>query len=188
MEAQKFAEQAIQLDPNDPLVLAHSGQAYSYVLEDPEKGEDLCAKAIALDPNMVIARNWKGWASIYLGNADAAIEQFTAALRLSPLDPRLFLLQSGMAYAHFFAGRYEEGLACATRAVQSQSNFPSGYRTQTANLAMMGRITEARRACETMLKVDPTFCISDIQKRTPFRRPQDVEKLGQAYRLAGVPE
>jgi TolB-like protein/class 3 adenylate cyclase len=187
MEAQKFAERAIQLDPHDPLVLALSGQTYSFVLEDPEKGQALCAKAIALDPNLFLARNWKGWADVYLGNADTAIEQFSAAIRLSPLDPRLFLIQTGMAYAHFFAGRYEDGLAWATRAVQSQSNFPGAQRTLIANLAMIGRVAEARRVCEAMLKVDPGFCISDIPNRTPFRR-QDVEKLGHAYRIAGVPE
>jgi TolB-like protein/class 3 adenylate cyclase len=187
MEAQKFAERAIQLDPDDPLVLAFSGQAYSFVLEDPEKGKALCAKAVALDPNLVIARNWEGWANVYLGNADAAIEQFTAALRLSPLDPRLFLMQTGMAYAHFFAGRYEEGVTWATRAVQSQSKFPGAHRTRMASLAMLGRVTEARRVCEAMLKVDPSFRISDIPNRTPLR-PRDVEKLAHAYRIAGVPE
>jgi TolB-like protein len=90
VETRQLAERAIQLDQDDPLVLALSGQAYSYVLEEPEKGEALCARAIALDPNLVIARNWKGWANIYLGNVDAAIEQFSAAIRLSPLDPACF--------------------------------------------------------------------------------------------------
>jgi tetratricopeptide (TPR) repeat protein len=135
-----------------------------------------------------MARNWSGWANIYLGNMDVAIEQFSAALRLSPLDPRLFLTQSGMAYAHFFAGRYDDGLSWATSAIQSQPNFPGGWRTLTANLAMAGRIDEARRACDTCLKLDPTTRISGIRSMTPFRRPEDVEKLGQAYRIAGVPE
>ena len=42
------------------------------------------ARAVALDPNLAVARNWTGWAQIYLGNLDAAIEQFSAAIRLSP--------------------------------------------------------------------------------------------------------
>jgi len=188
VETRQFAERAIQLDKDNPLVLALSGQAYSFVLEEPENGVALLARAVALDPNLVIARNWSGWGNIYLGNADAAIEQFSAALRLSPLDPHLFLPQSGMAYALFFAGRYEDGLSWATSAIQRQSNFPGAQRTLMANLAMAGRVAEARRACEALLKADPTFCISDITKRTPFRRSEDVEKLAQAYRIAGVPE
>jgi adenylate cyclase len=188
VETRQLAERAVQLDQNDPLVLALSGQAYSFVLEEPEKGEALCARAIALDPNLVVARNWKGWANIYLGNVDAAIEQFSAAIRLSPLDPRLFLIQTGMAYAHFFAGRYEDGLSWATSAIQHQSNFPGAQRLVMVNLAMAGRIAEARLACDVVLKTDPALCISGIKSRTPFRRLEDVAKLGQAYRIAGVPE
>jgi tetratricopeptide (TPR) repeat protein len=137
---------------------------------------------------LAAARYWKGWAQIYLGNVDAAIEQFLAAIRLSPLDPRLFLSQTGMAYAHFFAGRYEEGLSWATSATQRQQNFPGAQRTLMVNLAMAGRIAEAHQVCDALLKADPTFCIADIVNRIPFRRPEDVEKLGQAYRIAGVPE
>jgi TolB-like protein len=188
VEARRLAERAIQLDNDDPRALALSGQVFSYVLEEPEKGTALATRAVALDPNLVIARNWKGFGHVYLGNVDAAIEQFAASLRLSPLDPRLFLPQSGMAYALFFAGRYEDGLSWATRAMQNQSNFRGAQRTLMANLAMTGRIAEARRVCDAILKADPTFSISGITKRTPFRRPEDIERLGQAYRIAGVPE
>jgi TolB-like protein len=188
VETRQLAERAIQLDKDNPLVLALSGQAYSLVLEEPENGVALLTRAVALDPNLVIARNWSGWGNVYLGNFDAAIEQFSAAIRLSPLHPRLFLTQSGMAYALFFAGRYEDGLSWATSAIQRQSNYPGAQRTLMANLAMSGRIAEARRACDALLENDPTFCISDIARRTPFRRFEDIEKLSQAYRLAGVLE
>jgi TolB-like protein/Tfp pilus assembly protein PilF len=188
VDTRQLAERAIQLDRDDPLVLALSGQAYSYVLEEPENGLALLARAVALDPNLAIARNWLGWGNIYLGNVDAAIEQFSAAIRLSPLDPRLFLTQTGMAYADFFAGRYEDGLSWATSAVQHQSNFPGAQRMVMASLAMAGRIAEARRACDAVLQTDPTLCISSIKDKTPFRRLEDIEKLGEAYRIAGVPE
>jgi TolB-like protein/class 3 adenylate cyclase len=188
VECRRLAERAIQLDKDDALVLALVGQAYSFVLHEPENGVAFLTRAVALDPNLMMARNWAGWGNVYLGNIDLAIEQFSAALRLSPLDPRLFLTQTGMAYAHFFAGRYDDGLSWATNAIQSQPNFPGGQRTLMANLAMAGRVDESRRTCEALLKVDPALRISDIKNRTPFRRSEDVENLGQAYRIAGVPE
>ena len=134
-----------------------------------------------------MARLCAGWAQLYLGNVDAAIEQFSAAVRLSPIDPHLFLPQTGLAYAHFFTGRYEEGLSWATSAIQRQPNFPAAQRILMANLAMAGRIAEARRVCDAVLQTDPAVRISGI-KSTPFRRLEDVEKLGQAWRIAGVPE
>lgn len=157
------------------------------MLKEPETGAALAARAVALDPNLAMARLWAGWAQNYLGNHAAAIEQFSAAIRLSPIDPHLFLPQTGVAFAHFFAGRYEEGLSWALSAIQRQPNFPGAQRILMANLAMAGRIAEARRACGAVLQIDPTLRISAING-TSFRRLEDVEKLGQAWRLAGVPE
>ena len=188
VESRQLAERAIQLGKDDPLVLAMAGHTYSYLLHDPEKGSAFIARAVALDPNLAAARYWAGWAQIYLGNVDAAIEQFSEAIRLSPIDPRLFLPQSGMAYAHFFAGRYEESLSWATSTLQRQPNHQAAQRMVVASLAMSGRIAEARQACDEALEADPIFCISGIKDRTPFQKPEDIEKLGQAYRLAGVPE
>jgi TolB-like protein len=182
-ESRQLAERAIQLDQDDPLVLAHAAEVYSYVLEEPETGSAFAARAVALDPNLAMARLWAGWAQLYLGNHDAAMEQFSVAIRLSPIDPHLFLPQTGMAFAHFFAGRYEEGLSWATSAVQRQPNLPGAQRILMANLAMAGRIAEAR----AVLQTDSALRISGI-KSAPFRRLADVEKLGQAWRIAGVPE
>jgi TolB-like protein/Tfp pilus assembly protein PilF len=188
VEARRFAERAIQLDKDDALVLAFVGQQYSFVLDEPETGVGLLARAVTLDPNLVIARNWSGWGNIYLGNVDMAMEHFSASLRLSPLDPRLFLPLAGMAYAHFFSGRYEDGISWATRATRSQGNFPSAQRVLMASLAMAGHIAEARRVRTEILKANPAFRISHIPKLIPLRRSEDLEKLSQAYRLAGLPE
>jgi TolB-like protein len=186
-ESRQLAEHAIRLDQDDPLVLAHAAQVYSYVLEEPETGSAFAARAVALDPNLAMARLWAGWAQSYLGNHDEAIEQFSVAIRLSPIDPHLFLPQTGMAYAHFFAGRYEEGLSWASNAIQRQPNFPGAQRISMATLAMAGRIADASRACDAILRTDSALRISAI-KATPFRRLQDVERLAQAWRIAGVPQ
>jgi TolB-like protein len=188
VESRQLVERAMQLDKDDPLVLAHAGQVYSFVLEEPQNGSAFAARAVALDPNLVMARNWAGWAQIYLGNHAAAIEQFSAAIRLSPIDPHLFLPQTGMAYGHFFAGRHEEGLSWATTAIQRQPNFPGAQRAVMAGLAIAGRIPEARRACDAILQADPLFCISGFKNKTVFRQLEDIEKLEQALRIAGVPE
>ncbi|MCC8938694.1 winged helix-turn-helix domain-containing protein [Bradyrhizobium sp. Arg68] len=186
-ESRQLVERAVQLDQDDPLVLAHAAHVYSYMLEEPETGSALAARAIALDPNLAMARLWAGWSQLYLGNHDAAIEQFSAAIRLSPIDPHLFIPQTGMAFAHFFGGRYDEGLSLATSAIQRQPNFLGAQRILMSSLAMAGRIAEARRACDAVLQTDPALRISGI-KSSPFRRLEDVEKLGQAWRIAGVPE
>jgi TolB-like protein len=186
-ESRQLVERALQLDQEDPLVLAHAAEVYSYVLEEPETGLALATRAVALDPNLMMARLWGGWARVYLGDHDAAIEQFSVAIRLSPIDPHLFVPETGMAFAHFCAGRYDESVALATSAIQRQPNFPGAQRIRMSSLAMAGRIGEAKRVRDEVLRTDPALRIASI-KNAPFRRFQDVEKLSKAWRIAGVPE
>ena len=188
IEARRLARRAIELDKDDPSVLAMAGHALAFVVGEVEEGAALLARAINLDPNLVIARHWSGFTHLWLGNVDAAIEQFKIALRLSPLDPRSFNALTGLAYAHFFAGRNEDALSSAAAAIRLQSKFVPAQLILAACHAMSGRVQEAREVCARAMQLDPTLRISGMKDRGPNRRPEDIEKLVQAFRVAGVPE
>ena len=100
-----------------------AGHALAYVAGEVEEGAALLSRAINLDPNLVTARYWSGWVNLCLGNEDAAIEQFQIALRLSPLDPLIFNAQTGLAFAHFFAGRNEDASSWATTAIAAATKI-----------------------------------------------------------------
>lgn len=185
--AQQLARRAIELDKDDPTVLAMAGQTLAFVAEEVEEGAAILDRAISLDPNLAAARVWSGWSRLYLDEIEAAIEQFQIGLRLSPLDPRIFLAQTGMACAQFLAGRYEEGSSWAKIIMQQHPNFLGAHRITVACHAMAGRVQEARQACAVALAMDPTQRISDIKSRTPYRKPS-VEKFAEAFRIAGMPE
>jgi len=187
-EARRLARRAIELDKDDPSVLAMAGHALAYVASEVEEGAVLLKRAIDLDPNLVIARHWSGFTQLWLGDVDAAIEQFKIALRLSPLDPWIFNTQTGLACAYFFAGRNEEASSWAAIAVRQQPNFLASPRIMMACHAMSGRVEEAREVCAHAMQLDPTLRISGIKDSTPYRRPEDVAKLAQAFRIAGMPE
>jgi TolB-like protein len=184
-EARRLAQRSIELDQDNPLVLAMAGQVISRVLNEIEDGSALLTRAVALDPNLASARYWAGWSQLYLGNGDAAMEQFVVALRLSPLDSRIFLAQTGMAYAHFLGGRNEEGRSWATLAIQQRPNFPSSQRILCACLAMLGKITEAKSAFALSSRMDPAWSIQK-NEHGRWRKPEDLERLTEALRLAGA--
>ena len=188
VEARRLARRAIELDKDDPSVLARAGHALAFVVGEVEEGAALLSRAINLDPNQATARYLRGWVHLFLGEIDAAIEQFQVALRLSPLDPSIFTPQTGMAFAHFLAGRNEEASSWAATAVRQQPNFLPAQRIMMACHAMSGRVEEARQACMLALQLDPTQRISGIKDRAPFRRAEDIERLAQAFRIAGMPE
>jgi TolB-like protein/class 3 adenylate cyclase len=187
-EAIRMGRRAIELDQDDPLVLAIAGQTLTVLAGELEDAGALLTRSIHLDPNLASARYWSGMNELFLGNVDVAIEQFQTALRLSPLDPRIFLAQNGLAQANFLIGRYEEGLFWATTAIRRQPNFIFAYRTAMSCHAMMGQLADAQRMYARATQIDPDLRISGIRDRTPYRRPEDIEKIAHAWRLAGVPE
>lgn len=187
-ETRRLAARATELDRDDARVLAMAGFGLCYVVGEVEEGAVLLARAIQLDPNLVLARTWMGWTKVYLGEMDGAIEQLEVAVRVNPLDPLRHTISTAMAYAHFFAGRNDEASALATAVVRQQPNFVPGQRIMMACHAVAGRIDEARHACAAALRIDPTQRISLSNARAPFRRPQDVDKLEGAFRIAGMPE
>jgi adenylate cyclase len=187
VEARRLARRAIELDRDDPSVLARAGHVLAF-LGEVEEGAALVSRAITLDPNLATARHWSGWVHLYLGDIDAAIEQFQVTLRLSPLDPRIFIAQSGLAYAHFFAGHNADATLWATTALRQQPNFRAAQFILAACHAMSGRIEEARENCARLMQLNPASRISRIRDRTRFRRAEDIDRLAQALRIAGMPE
>jgi tetratricopeptide (TPR) repeat protein len=183
-----LATRALELDKDDPTVLALAGQTLGLFVGEVEEGAALLARAISLNPNLAAARFWNGWVQIYLGDHDAAIEQFQVGLRMSPLDVRIFLAQRGMAYAHFFAGRYEDASSWAKIYMQQNPNHVVAHRILMACHAMSGRVQEARQACVLALQLDPSQRISRIKDWGPWRRAEYIERLAQAFRIAGMPE
>ncbi len=187
LQAGVFARKALELAKNDPVVLAGSGFALAYVVGHLEEGAAYLKKSTDLDPNSAAGWYWRGFTQLYLGETGAN-EHFHRAIRLSALDPRIFIAFNGLAYSYFFAGNYDEASMWAEKAMRESPNYLTGQRIAMACQAMSGRVDEAREACSRVMKMDPTQRISDIRDRQPFRRDADVAKLAEAFRLAGMPE
>ncbi|MBT1510479.1 adenylate/guanylate cyclase domain-containing protein [Bradyrhizobium sp. SRL28] len=189
-EARRLTRRALELGKDDPLVLALAGQALGLFIGEVQEGSALLARAISLDPNLAAARFWNGYVQLYLGDGDAAIEQFQIGLRMSPLDPRIYLAQNGIAAAHFSAGRYEDGSLWAKIAVQQNPNFVAAHHTLIACHAMAGRVEEARQAWAVARQIDPTQRLSTVlSKRYRLRRSKDIiQRYAEAFRIVGMPE
>ena len=189
-KARRLARRALELDKDDPRVLAQAGNALAILGGEVEEGAALLARAISLDPNLAAARFWNGYVQLYLGDGDAAIEQFQIGIRMSPLDPRIYLAQNGIAAAHFSAGRYEVGSLWAKIAVQQNPNFVAAHHILIACHAMAGRVEEARQAWAVARQIDPTQRLSTVlNKRYSLRRSKDIiQRYEEAFRIVGMPE
>ena len=181
-----YAKSALRLGRQDPLVLAQSAIVLIAIGYEVELADSLLEEAIRLNPNGMLGWLGGGWAKLYLGDHRTAIDYFHRALRLSPLAPGIFQAQAGLAFAHFFLGNYEEGLKCAADALRHHPDYVPALRIAMACNARLGNIEAAQKLWQQLALLSPSKRVSEIRMRG--WRDQDIAKLQEAYRLAGMPE
>jgi TolB-like protein/tetratricopeptide (TPR) repeat protein len=188
-EAERLAWQAAELGKDDAVALAFGGHALAYVAGDLENAAALIDRALALNPNLAAAWHASGIVRICRGDdPDLAIEDVARAMRLSPLDPFMFYMQTVTALAHFVAGRYADAAAWAERAVRESPRSLTSLRVAAASNALAGRLDEARKAMTRTLELDPGMRASNLGERIGPLSPADRVRYADALRIAGLPE
>ena len=146
-------------------------------------------RALVLNTNLAVAWGFSGWIKACLGDPDSAIKHAALAMRLSPLDPRMFAWQYTTALAHLCAARYDEAAAWAERALRDQPNMATALRTVAASHALAGRLAEAQQIMGRLRQLDPALRISNLgELLPPFRRAEDRARIVDGLRKAGLPE
>ncbi len=187
-EAARLARRAAELGQDDALALSKAAHVLASVVGDVDSGVACIDQALLLNPNLATGWYVSGWIRIFLGEPEAAIKLLARAMRLSPFDPLIFKVHAAIAYAHFFAGRYDEASAWAEKAVRAGPNYLTAVRGAAASHALAGRLGEAQKLIAHMRKLAPALRISNLKDLIPFRRSEDFAKWADALRKAGLPE
>ena len=187
-EVTRLAQRAVEVGKDDAIALAASGWALAYVVRDLEVGAGLIDRALVLNSNLAEAWYFGGWAKIWLGEPEPAIERFARAMRLSPLDLRMSGMRAGTAYAHFLLGRYDEAASWAAMALQDRPDFQGGLRIAAASNAMAGRLEQAHRAVARLRQVNPALRVSTLKNLVGPWHAEDLSRFEEGLRRAGLPE
>jgi TolB-like protein/class 3 adenylate cyclase len=187
-EAERLARAAARCGANDPVALGHAGFALAYVAGALDDGADLIERALALNANLAMTWRFSGWVKIFRGEPEVAVDHLKRAIRLSPLDPLIFIVQNGIVLAHFLTGRYEEALSWAQRTLRQNPNYAAAIIMAAVSAAMAGRADEARKAVGRLHQIDPTAAISNFAQMWPLRRPEDLAAFDAGLRRLGLPE
>lgn len=187
-EISRLTERAVELGSDDAVALCWGGHVRAFFFKEVKRALLLIDRALELDVNLATAWQRSGWVRGYAGDHEEAIRSLERAMRLNPLDPRVFLTQSAMAFAHFIAGRDQEAADWAAMAARVKPNWMPALRVAIAANAMLGRAAEARDGLRAYQRVDPGVSIRKICEHYPFQREQDRQRLMEALRRAGVRE
>jgi tetratricopeptide (TPR) repeat protein len=156
---------------------------------DYQAGWDLIDRSLALSPNYALAWSNRGWISAWAGETETALAEFEKAMRLSPLDPQWgSSFKHGMASALYWAGRAEEALLWARRALQERPDWSLAHRSLIAALWLSGRHAESKEAARKYVEMFPGFSIRRAREISPVRGTSGQERYFDALREAGLPE
>ena len=102
-EGVRLARRAAELGRDDAVALTRGGHALAILTGDVAGGIALLDRALVLNPNLASAWFLAGFLRTWNGEPDAAIEHFTRAMRMSPLDRELYRMQAELAAARVCA-------------------------------------------------------------------------------------
>ena len=187
-EALRLGHAAVALGKDDAAALAKGGDAIAFSGGNLDAGGLYLDRALSLNPNHAFAWFASAWVKIWLGNPDAALQHLTHVMRLSPLDPNVAGVRVTIAFAHYFAGRYDEASSCAQQILQETPNFHMALRMAAAANALSGRLDIAQKAMAKLREIDPALRVSNLRDLTAMRRPEDMALYEEGLRKAGLPE
>ncbi len=185
-EAARLAGAAIERDRDDPAVLALAAHALSFATLDHRTALALIERSLTINPNSAVGLHAAGWVRTYVGDAAPAIECFARALRISPLDSRIHLFFSGLAFGHIMLGQSGEAIKWARKCVENNPRWIFGFKALAAALANEGRLDEARQAAARVLASDPDYSLRHTVRLITPGPWRDHYLSGM--RKAGIPD
>jgi adenylate cyclase len=182
-EAVRLVRLALSIDDSDPETLARASMTSAFMVGDSEAEIEMADRAVALNPNSWITWNNRGHVYRIAGLPEEAIRSFERAIRMSPVDPRLYQTLTGIGQALIELRRFDEAIVVLKKSLR-QNLYLATYRCLASAFAHLGRDAEAHDAAARVLEIDPAFTISALIARVPKNSKLFIEGL----RKAGLPE
>ena len=187
-EGVSLARQALEAARDDPEVMWQTAYPLFYFTGETALAEAVLDRALMLNSNAATAWICRGNIHALRNQPEAAMEDLDRAQRLSPFDPFGYVNAWGFAIAHIAAGRFEQAIQWADRALHDQPRFIIAIRAKIVANAHLGRLDEARAECARMLALYPGLTIAAFRASAASFAPEFVERYVTGLRLAGLPE
>ena len=117
-EAVRLVRLALSIDDGDPETLARASVISAFMVGDSEAEIEMADRAVALNPNSWITWNCRGHVYRIAGLPEEAIRSFERAIRMSPVDPRLYMTLTGIGLALIELRRFDEAIVVLKKALR----------------------------------------------------------------------
>lgn len=181
-------KRALDADAHCSLALAIDGFVHTHLLRRLDVAQERYELALSVNPNDSLAWLFKGTLHAFKGEGEPAVESTERAIRLSPLDPLRYFYESLAATAALSAGDYERAITLARRSLRSNRVHTSTLRALAIAQSELGRLEEARKTVEELLRLQPNLSVKRYLESSPSGAYETGRVWSEALRRVGVPE
>jgi len=186
-ESISLAEAAVALDGTDPYVLWQAGMTAGLVADDPTMMTTLVERSLSINSNSTRAWSANGILRCILGQPEEAIPAAERAIRMSPVDPSMWVPYGLLANAYMQQAQYEEAASWARKSLaQHRFNLPA-YHVLGASCVHIGHQVEAESAVRQLRELDPELTISRLEATYPVARYRNLDTFLEGLSQAGLP-
>jgi TolB-like protein/class 3 adenylate cyclase len=176
----ELARQALQAGADNPTALGGAAFVLARFGGDINAAISLIDRSLGLNPSFALGWFWSGTLRLYAGETDLAIEHVERSLRLSPQDLMTARSLTLIAYAHFFARRFDRALSMLLVSLEEFPTWAGPHRFLAACYAHMGRLQEARETVRRLRAITTVV----MESATHWRKVEHRELLLSGLRLA----
>jgi tetratricopeptide (TPR) repeat protein len=182
------AWRAVELAPNDAQVLWMAAFAiWNMAQTGRERARELFSRSLLVNPNSAMALTLAGWIETMCGNAGDGRAMVERALRLSPRDPRGWLMAGVLAIAAVIEEDFAGAVTWAERALAQNRRFAVALRVIAVASVKLGRGERARKAVAELLEIEPDLTVSGFFARIPVPLESMARIYADALQVAGLP-
>lgn len=161
-EALYFCERALELEPNNSMVLAALANALRRFDRNDHRSLAMAQRSVQLNPANPMAWWAVSAAKAYAGQHSSSYQTAVVARELVHLSPNRFWWDCQMFVGAMPQGKLDEAITSAEQCSSGNPNFRPPLRYLIALYASAGRTEEALRAVEELKIQEPDFSIDRL--------------------------
>ena len=179
-EAEKFYQQILQTDPNQPDAL-HLLGLIAHHRGDNSLAVDLISRALAVHPGFAEAHNSLGIVFKDLGEFEQSVDSYRQALKI---NPDFVEAHTNLGNALERLGKLEEAVASYRRALAIKPDHAQTHNNLGNALEKLGKPEEAVASYRQALSIKPDYAEAHNNLGNAFKDLGKLEKAMASYRKA----
>jgi len=161
-EAEALCASALEIEPNNSMVLATVANTYCLTLRCYDRSMFLAKRSTQLNPQNPMAWFALSSANMHAGNSKESLKYTIKANQLASTSPHRFWWDSQVFAAALTAGKFSEAAYFAESCRIQNPDFRPPLRYLIALHAQAGREEDAIRMVEHLKTVEPDFSIESL--------------------------